>query len=80
MDSLAPDPATHRQQIKDRAIARGRLAYEDIDELGTDHAPDEVEAFVEEWYGTPEGQNEAAKAGKGGADPAELARLVMGGR
>jgi hypothetical protein len=78
--SLPPDPATHRQQIMDRAAARGRLDYTDIDELGTDHTPDEVTSFVTEWYGTPDGQIEAAKAGKGGADPAELARLVMGGR
>lgn len=41
---------------------------------------DQLVAFLTDHYGTPEGQQEAARSGLGGRDPAEIARLVVGGR
>jgi hypothetical protein len=78
--SLTPTPAEHAADVMARAAGQGHLDNGDIEELRSDHTDDEVVAILVDWYSTPAGQTEMAKAGRGGADPRELAKLLMGGR
>lgn len=72
--------AQRRAVIKAQAVARGHFNHGDIQDLRRDHSDDEISDLLAGHFATPEGQLEMAKAGRGGADPRELARLVMGGR
>ncbi len=60
--------------------SRGHVDHGDLDELRKDLNDDEVTDILAAHFRTPEGQTEMAKAGRGGMDPKELARLVVKGR
>lgn len=84
MAKASPDPEAYRKQrrevIKAKALARGHFDHGDVDDLRRDHTDDEITDLLAAHYATPEGQAEMAKAGMGGRDPREVARLVVGGR
>lgn len=79
-EEIAALKVAHRAAVRATAVARGHVDHGDLQELQADHSDAEVEAWLAEHYRTPEGQREMTAAGKGGQDPAMLARLVMRGR
>lgn len=80
MPGNGQDKLVHAAEVVSQARKRGHIDHSDIAALRQTHTDDELEQVLTWHYATDEGRQEMAKAGMGGREPREVARILVRGR